>query len=398
MNQPFTLNQNLLDKLYERYTGSLDSMDFHASDSSESEAPHAPLAPSQFQQFIETVYWASLQQEEARFHNFTMLLMSREKVRRQYGHYVFNKPVPFNVTNVAKLAPALDPQANFVGVWVDEDGQLVMWGFVPTDDTGLTAATLDPGQLLISFKEIGMENFTLLLSGTRGEFVRRSEFLSWLLPESKTERWMEVRRKHQAEVMRAADYRDITTFMRSHRHGGTLLVVKADGDWGSSLATPTTFAAGEAYDKVNVDILTRNQTMDQEREREVIYTESPRFRLAIDSGRKSLETIGRLTAVDGAAVMTYDLDVLAFGAKIRPKGERKPQSVLLLEPFEESAPREISLATLGGMRHQSAAQFVFDQPEALAFVSSQDGRLSVMRWDAEKNIVTVIRPAEFALL
>ena len=138
--------------------------------------------------------------------------------------------------------------------------------------------------------------------------------------------------------------------------------------------------------------------MEQEREREVIYTESPRFKLAIESGKKTLETIGRLTAVDGAAVMSYDLNVLAFGAKIKPKGVGKPQRVLISEPFEESAPREISLAVLGGMRHQSAAQFVFDQQDALAFVASQDGRLSAMKRDVAKNIVTVIRPAEFALL
>lgn len=319
-------------------------------------------------------------------------------MRKQYGHYVFKQPVPFNVTNVAKLAPALDPQANFVGVWINESGQLAMWGFVPADDTGLTAETLDPGQLLISFKEIGIEHFTLLLSGTRGEFVRRSEFLSWLVPESKTERQMDVWKKHEAEVMRALDYRNITTFMRSHRHGGTLLIVKEASDWWSSLTPSTTFAAKEAYDKVSIDVSLRDRTIKQEEDREVIYTESPRFKLAIESGKKSLETIGRLTAIDGAAVMSYELNVLAFGAKIKPKGRGKPQRVLILEPFEDSTPREIDLAMLGGMRHQSAAQFVFDQQDALAFVASQDGRLSAMRWDAERKLVTIIRPAEFALL
>jgi hypothetical protein len=398
MNQPFTLNQDLLGRLYERYCEGLSSVDFHASYRREPGEPLEPLDPSQFQTFIETAYWASLQQEESRFHDFSLILMPREKMRKQYGHYVFKQPVPFNVTNVAKLAPALDPQANSVGVWINESGQLAMWGFVPTDDTGLTAETLDPGQLLISFKEIGLEHFTLLLSGTRGEFVRRSEFLSWLVPESKTERQMDVWRKHEAEVMRAVDYRNITTFMRSHRHGGTLLVVKEDSDWGLSLAPSITFAAKEAYDKVSIDVSLRDRTIKQEEDREVIYTESPRFKLAIESGKKSLETIGRLTAIDGAAVMSYELNVLAFGAKIKPKGQGKPQRVLILEPFEDSSPKEIDLAVLGGMRHQSAAQFVFDQQDALAFVASQDGRLSAMRWDAERKLVTIIRPAEFALL
>lgn len=395
MNQPFALHQDILGKLYESYSESLGGIEWRNPASKEPDEPLEPMDLSQFQTFIETAFWASLQQEESRFHDFTLLLMPKEKMRR---HYVFQQPVPFSVANVAKLAPALDPQANHVGVWVSEGGELVMWGFAPAKDTGLTAATLDPGQLLVSFKEIGIEHFTLLLSGTKAEFVRRSEFLSWLVPESKTESPRDVRRRHEAEVMRAADYRNISTFMRAHRHGGTLLIVKADGDWRRSLSDPITFAAEEAYDKIRLDTLLRDETMKQERESQVLYTESSRFKLAIESGKKSLETIGRLTAIDGAAVMSYDLNVLAFGAKIKPKGEGKPRRVLILEPFEERSPREIDLAVLGGMRHQSAAQFVFDQQDALAFVASQDGRLSVMRWDAERKLVTVIRPAEFALL
>ena len=60
--------------------------------------------------------------------------------------------------------------------------------------------------------------------------------------------------------------------------------------------------------------------------------------------------------------------------------------------------REIGLAELGGTRHQSAAQFVFDQKDAIAIVASQDGRLSVLVWDRSEGKVAVIRPVEFALL
>jgi hypothetical protein len=395
VNQPFTISEDLLGKLYERYSGSIEMMEWHASYTKEPEDPLEPLDSLQFQTFIQTAFWASLEQEESRFHNFTLLLMPPERTRM---HYVFEGPVPLNVTNVAKLAPALDAQSNYLGVWLDEGAGLVIWGFAPASDTGLTAVTLDPGQLLVSFKEIGIEHFTLLLSGTRGEFVGRSEFLTWLVPESKTQRHLDVWRTHRNEVLRALDFRNITTFMRSHRHGGTLLVVKEDSEWRHSFHPSITFAAKEAYDKVKIDTFIRNRAMDEEREKRVVYVDSPRYKMAIESAKQSLETIGKLTAVDGATVISYDLDILAFGAKIKAQGERKPQRILISEPFEESTPREIDLAVLGGMRHQSAAQFVFDQRDALAFVASQDGRLSVMRWDAEKEIVTIIRPAEFALL
>jgi len=44
---------------------------------------------------------------------------------------------------------------------------------------------------------------------------------------------------------------------------------------------------------------------------------------------------------------------------------------VISEPFEGSVEREIGLAELGGTRHQSAAQFVFDQKDAIAIVASR---------------------------
>jgi hypothetical protein len=35
---------------------------------------------------------------------------------------------------------------------------------------------------------------------------------------------------------------------------------------------------------------------------------------------------------------------------------------------------------LGGTRHLSAAQFVYDQPRAVAMVASQDGRFTIFAW------------------
>jgi hypothetical protein len=50
---------------------------------------------------------------------------------------------------------------------------------------------------------------------------------------------------------------------------------------------------------------------------------------------------------------------------------------------------------LGGTRHQSAAQFVFDQKDSLAIVSSQDGKVSIMFWDKNIQKVQVIQHAEY---
>ena len=60
--------------------------------------------------------------------------------------------------------------------------------------------------------------------------------------------------------------------------------------------------------------------------------------------------------------------------------------------------REIGLSELGGTRHQSVAQFVFDYNDAIAIVASQDRRLSVPGRDRTVGKVAVIRPAEFVIM
>ena len=41
----------------------------------------------------------------------------------------------------------------------------------------------------------------------------------------------------------------------------------------------------------------------------------------------------------------------------------------------------------GGTRHLSAAQFVFDQRDAVALVSSQDGRFTIFSWSPCEGMV-----------
>ena len=41
----------------------------------------------------------------------------------------------------------------------------------------------------------------------------------------------------------------------------------------------------------------------------------------------------------------------------------------------------------GGTRHLAAAQFVYDQRNALALVASQDGNFTVFAWSENLNLV-----------
>ena len=50
------------------------------------------------------------------------------------------------------------------------------------------------------------------------------------------------------------------------------------------------------------------------------------------------------------------------------------------EPVVGNAPLKVDPSELGGTRHLSAAQFVFEQRDSLALVASQDGRFTVFGW------------------
>src|ERR1019366_1368623 len=96
---------------------------------------------------------------------------------------------------------------------------------------------------------------------------------------------------------------------------------------------------------------------------------------------RAIDAIAGLTAVDGAAVITAEYELLAFGAKIaRRKGWPQVEHVTMTEPIEGGTAAVMDPAQLGGTRHLSAAQFVQDQRDAIALVASQDRHFTVFAW------------------
>ena len=108
----------------------------------------------------------------------------------------------------------------------------------------------------------------------------------------------------------------------------------------------------------------------------------------LDALRRAVDAVAGLTAVDGATVMTDQYEVLAFGAKIvRLVGSSLVSEVITTEPIEGASAEVVEPAQLGGTRHLSAAQFVYDQHDAVALVASQDGRFTVFAWSPCENMV-----------
>ena len=167
----------------------------------------------------------------------------------------------------------------------------------------------------------------------------------------------------------------LSASMRAHGHGGSLLVVPSGSDdWRDSIVHPITYPVTPAYDMLKLLLQEKPDGDD--------------LTLWQEDINRVVENIGGLTAVDGATIITDQLELLAFGAKIglSSNGQSVDQ-MLVTEPVVGNIGTIIHPSQNGGTRHLSAAQFVFSQQDAIALVSSQDGRFTIFSWSPCEQIV-----------
>ena len=165
--------------------------------------------------------------------------------------------------------------------------------------------------------------------------------------------------------------------MRAHGHGGILLVVPSQVDrWRDSIAQPILYSITPPFSALAELV---RQEVDQDDE----------FRRQWESAvRRAVDTIGGMTAVDGATVINDQYEVLAFGAKIRRhEGSAPVDKWVITEPVVGNLPIVVQPTEHGGTRHLSAAQFVYDQRDSLALVASQDGKFTVFAWSPCEEMV-----------
>jgi hypothetical protein len=153
-----------------------------------------------------------------------------------------------------------------------------------------------------------------------------------------------------------------------------LVVPAGDAGWQDSIVRPIPYAVVPAFAELKV--LARETPADKDPT------------LWQDAVNRAVEAIAGLTAVDGATVLTNEYELVAFGAKIaRRKGSPQVEQVTVTEPIEGDIALTVHPTQLGGTRHLSAVQFVYDQRQAVALVASQDGRFTVFAWSPCEGMV-----------
>jgi len=322
---------------------------------------------------IDAAFWASLRREEGYTPRISLAFLAPEETVHPLK---FERPLPLHPATLTRVAPAVERPGIHLGVWRKQD-ELSVWGTtreIPSLCFVLEVAA--PGLLVIkhhSGDESGKFVNVAVLEGDQIKWVDEHaaevpncpELVTSLLGFDSPASWV-----HSVNVLV-----QLAVSMRAHSRGGLLLVVPAATEsWWESIVGPMPYAVSPSFSQLAH--LSREVPAETSR---LVWQEAV---------SRTVDAIAGLTAVDGAVVMTDQYELLGFGAKItRRKGWGRVEQVTVTEPIEGGAAVLAHPEELGGTRHQSAAQFVHDQRDAVALVASQDGRFTIFEWSPAEDMV-----------
>jgi len=322
---------------------------------------------------IDTALWASLLREEGYAPKVSLAFVSPEQACQPLQ---FERQLPLTPHVLARLGPAVERPGIHLGVWRYQDG-LRVWGTTRTiPRLCFVLEVVEPGLLVVKYRrrqETGKYANVVVLKGDEIKLVDEKgtslpdcpSLITKLISTSA----QELENGNINVLMQLA------VSMRAHGRGGSLLIVPQGSQrWRESILQPIPYLVSPHYPEL-ADLM-RKSPEDKSQQ---TWQES-----FIDS----VDAIAGLTAVDGAALMTDQYELLAFGAKIaRRDGGVRIEQVIITEPVIDGSGSVVHPLELGGTRHLSAAQFVHDQKDAIAMVASQDGRFTIFGWsDCEATV------------
>jgi len=322
-------------------------------------------------QMIDAAFWASLRREEGVMPKISFAYVSASATEQPL---MFASPLPLYPAGLAKIAPAVERPGIHLGV-SRHDGELRVWGTTrELPPLCFVIEVVASGLLVVKHRGEPFGKFVnvAVLEGDAIKIVDEAAARIPDCPEA-LQAFAGVTVPSGSQPVNVLV--QLAASMRAHGRGAALLVVPArTTTWHESAVHPILYAVDPPFTGLT-DLLRRAAT----------NREDPEWQ---EDLRRSIDALGGLTAVDGAVVITDRCELLAFGMKIsRRRGSTVVERVMVTEPFEGSSAETLTPAQLGGTRHLSAAQFVHDQPEAIAVVASQDGRCTLFRWSAKEEIV-----------
>jgi len=321
---------------------------------------------------IDAAFWASLRREEGVTPTISLALLPPGAGGQAI---TFAIELPLYPSALAKVAPAVERPGIHLGVW-RRPGGLKVWGTTRAIPAFcVVVEVVASGLLVIKHRNDPFGKFVnvAVLEGDQIKMVDEGFSATPECPnpvKSLLGIGVPGREPGQVDVLV-----QLAASMRAHRRGGALLVVPADSKaWRESIVGPVLYGVDPPFSEL-AELIAREREDSQSHEWQ-------------EDLRRAVGAIAGLTAVDGATIITDRFELLAFGAKItRRRGSPPVERVVVTEPVEGSQTQFVTPTQFGGTRHLSAAQFVYDQRDALALVASQDGRFTIFRWSPLEDMV-----------
>lgn len=337
---------------------------------------------------VNMCFWSSIILEENRAVRGIICICSPDNTQLSRAFLV---PVSATVKNIVSLLTA--SPGSSLAIHESENG-LVIWGLLDSIDLyALKIRIAGTGVIVASV----CQNVLAVLQCGEVHIPKYAEGTDWIKLTAKV---VHPNKSIRDSLEIISPFLKVVTSIQAQGHGGALVVVP------SSLSTWKEFVHF-AFQFDALGSLAFKYRYLNCVEAEMIYKKDledlaavPAISLGLHKQiadhhsnllDMTLHSIGDLSAIDGAIITDENLKVFGFGAKLLAKSiDFQIIDLDLLSGNSE----EISYTQLGGMRHQSAARFVNQFNEALIFVISQDGKLTLFVWMSESGNTVAIRGLE----
>ena len=372
---------------------------------------------------LDTAFYTSLRTEEGRILRFRLIYsplnyLLDHKCELHNGSLtpplVFDTPRPYSINELIKLSPAIDPiqSAIIIAPSTKESstdpgsGELSIVGLQPLGSswlrfvTGAEHGSLCPpyfliiniyspgeittttmGQTLIQLRNgtIDIPTHQYYYSGLISVHFDRvlQNFVKSHLHLALTDQTMGRNLVYYFDRMLSAILREISNM----HHGGCVLFVP------SRLKETTQFNYKFKLDSTSMrDALTNivraktniDRALEQTKNNSVRIPEYTSIQFDFQKIEHSfidmIRQVLMLSAVDGALVISDDLRILGFGTELKNYAKSKIKSVIVTSNPNEIGKKKLYIDNYG-TRHRSAIRFCHLNPEAFAFVISQDGEV-----------------------
>ncbi len=367
------------------------SADWAKKESPQTVAAETPLAVD-VAAILNNVFWASLLAEEGR--PCLPCVFFGEPKTDTLQWKLLNGLV-LNPKNLAKLSSGTDVEQCWIGIHRNAEGLLEMWGIVPFPVTpGLAVHAADPGSLVVknslsclalfkpNQKPILLDEAASFGSTVLSTFFLRQQFAGQIDDAA-------------IDAMLA-----IIKSMAKRRLGGALLMVDpADDSWRSAVDHSYEFlqnislgAAVEATKAASSSVFEKMgaTTLPEALKWNLVGLPEQFREKHLSRVSKIIAIITRISSVDGAVVVDPELRLLGAGAKIIAAVPSDTSiQIWELDETKGYAFRSGTHGDLGGTRHQSAARFVHSYNAGLAFVVSQDGRVTLLYANSKEGAFAV---------